>query len=272
MGMLCAVVFSRNGQLFYADPGDLELQVGDPVLYPTANGHITATVLWPPEYTSEDTDGFPVLAGKATAADEEAAEETRKAKARTIIATRRLVRSHGLPMKILAVDPQGSKTVVYYSSPETVDFRSLLRDLSSTLKVRVELRQVTDRDAVRVTGAIGSCGRDTCCSTFLRDYEPVTLAMARDQDLPLNPMRISGACGRLMCCLKFEHPMYADFKASAPGVGERVDSPVGAGIVVGHNVLDDSVVLKLAADGSTEVCKKASVCSARKAYDSRPQR
>lgn len=272
MGMLCAVVFTRNGQLFYANPGELQLEVGDAVLYPTDNGHVTATVLWPPEYSAEDTDGFPLLAGKATAVDEQATEEARKHKARTLVATRRLVRSHGLPMKILAADPQAAKTVVYYSSPETVDFRSLLRDLSSTLKVRVELRQVTDRDAVRITGAIGSCGRDTCCSTFLRDYEPITLAMARDQDLPLNPMRISGACGRLMCCLKYEHPMYADFKATAPAVGEPVDSPVGPGIVVGHNILDDSVVLKLAADGSTEICKKASVCSARKAYDSRPKR
>ncbi|MEO5834944.1 MAG: regulatory iron-sulfur-containing complex subunit RicT [Nakamurella sp.] len=271
MGMLCAVVFTKNGQLFYANPGELELEVGDQVLYPTENGAVAATVLWPPEYSAEDTDGFPLLSGRASAADEQVNEEMRKAKARALVATRRLVRTHGLPMKILAADPQATKTVVYYSSPDTVDFRSLLRDLSSTLKVRVELRQVTDRDAVRITGAIGSCGRDTCCSTFLRDYEPVTLAMARDQDLPPNPMRISGACGRLMCCLKYEHPMYAEFKATAPAVGEPVDSPVGPGVVVGHNILDDSVVLKLAADGSTEVCKKASVCSARKAYDSRPR-
>ena len=160
--------------------------------------------------------------------------------------------------------------MIYYSSPETVDFRSLLRDLSSTLHVRVELKQVSDRDAVRVTGAIGSCGRDTCCSTFLRDYDPITLEMARDQDLPLNPMRISGACGRLMCCLKYEHPMYQQFKATTPGIGAAVESPHGDGIVVGHNVLDDSVVVKLAADGTREVCSRASVCSARKAYDSRP--
>jgi cell fate regulator YaaT (PSP1 superfamily) len=271
MGMLCAVVFTKNGQLFYANPGELRLEVGGRVLYPTEHGPVTVTVLWPPEYTAEDTEGFPALVGKAAESDEQATDELRKAKARALVATRRLVRSHSLPMKILAVDPQPSRTVVYYSSPETVDFRSLLRDLSSTLRIRVELRQVTDRDAVRVTGAIGSCGRDTCCSTFLRDYEPITLAMARDQDLPPNPMRISGACGRLMCCLKYEHPMYQDFKATAPAIGEAVESPLGPGTVVGHNVLDDSVVLKLAADGTREICKKASVCSARKAYDSRPK-
>ena len=137
------------------------------------------------------------------------------------------------------------------------------------MHVRVELKQVSDRDAVRVTGAIGSCGRDTCCSTFLRDYDPITLEMARDQDLPLNPMRISGACGRLMCCLKYEHPMYQQFKATTPGIGAAVESPHGDGTVVGHNVLDDSVVVKLAADGSREVCNRASVCAARKAYESR---
>ena len=131
-----------------------------------------------------------------------------------------------------------------------MDFRSLLRDLSATLGNRIELRQLAARDAVRVTGAIGSCGRDTCCSTFLKDYEPITLAMARDQDLPANPMRISGACGRLMCCLKYEHPLYQDFKATAPAIGEEVESPAGAGRVVGHSVPGESVVIKLAADGS----------------------
>jgi cell fate regulator YaaT (PSP1 superfamily) len=269
MGMICAVVFGRNGQLFYANPGDLQLSVGDRVLYPTEHEPVAATVLWPPEYTAEDTDGFPTLVGRATDDDEAAAEQTKKAKARALVATRKLVRLHSLPMKILAVDPQQSKTVIYYSSQETVDFRSLLRDLSSTLHVRVELKQVSDRDAVRVTGAIGSCGRDTCCSTFLRDYDPITLEMARDQDLPLNPMRISGACGRLMCCLKYEHPMYQQFKATTPGIGAAVESPHGDGTVVGHNVLDDSVVVKLAADGSREVCNRASVCAARKAYESR---
>ena len=141
------------------------------------------------------------------------------------------------------------------------------RDLSATLNSRIELRQLAARDSVRVTGAIGSCGRDTCCSTFLKDYEPITLAMARDQDLPANPMRISGACGRLMCCLKYEHPLYQDFKATAPPIGAEVDSPAGPGRVVGHSVPGDSVVIKLAADGSKQVCPKASVCGSRKAYE-----
>lgn len=271
MGMLCAVTFTANGQLHYADPGDLRPQVGDMVMLPTDQGAVAARVVWAAEYSTEDTEGFPVLVGMASEADLAATDQLRRAKARTLVASRRLIREHGLPMKVLAVDPQVAvgKTVIYYSSPETVDFRSLLRDLSATLGTRIELRQLAARDAVRVTGAIGSCGRDTCCSTFLRDFEPITLAMARDQDLPANPMRISGACGRLMCCLKYEHPLYQEFKATAPAIGEEVDSPVGAGRVIGHSVPGDSVVIKLAADGSRQVCPKASVCGSRKAYEGR---
>jgi cell fate regulator YaaT (PSP1 superfamily) len=271
MGMLCAVTFTPNGQLHYADPGELRPEVGDMVLLPTEQGAVSARVVWAAEYSAEDTEGFPVLLGMAGEADLAATEELRKAKARTLVASRKLVREHGLPMKVLAVDPQtaAGKIVIFYSSPETVDFRSLLRDLSATLGSRIELRQLASRDAVRVTGAIGSCGRDTCCSTFLKDYEPITLAMARDQDLPANPMRISGACGRLMCCLKYEHPLYQDFKATAPAIGEDVDSPAGPGRVVGHSVPGDSVVIKLAADGSRQVCPKASVCGSRRAYESR---
>ena len=271
MGMLCAVTFTPNGQLHYADPGELRPEVGDMVLLPTEQGPVTARVVWAAEYSAEDTQGFPVLVGVAGEADLAATEDLRKAKARTMVASRKLIREHGLPMKVLAVDPQtaAGKIVIYYSSPETVDFRSLLRDLSATLGSRIELRQLASRDAVRVTGAIGSCGRDTCCSTFLKDYEPITLGMARDQDLPANPMRISGACGRLMCCLKYEHPLYQDFKATAPAIGEEVDSPAGPGRVVGHSVPGDSVVIKLAADGSRQVCPKASACGARKAFESR---
>ncbi len=274
MGMLCAVTLVDRGQLHYADPGALSVQVGDKVLLPTEHGPVVGTVVWAAEYISDDTSGFPTVVGMATDDDVTAQAELRQVKARTMVATRRLVREHKLPMKVLAADPQADagRTVIYYSSPETVDFRSLLRDLSATLHTRVELRQLAARDAVRATGAIGSCGRDTCCSTFLKDYEPVTLAMARDQDLPVNPMRISGACGRLMCCLKYEHPLYQEFKKNAPPVGAAVDTPDGPGTVVSHSVPADSLVIRLNGDGSHQVCPRASVCGARKAYESRRRR
>ena len=271
MGMLCAVTFTDRGQLHYADPGELRPEVGDKVLVPTEHGPVVATIVWAAEYVGDDSTGFPVLVGRATPQDVAAQDDLRQTKARTLVATRRLVREHGLAMKMLAADPQldAGRTVIYYSSPDTVDFRSLLRDLSATLHTRVELRQLAARDSVRVTGAIGSCGRDTCCSTFLTDYETITLGMARDQDLPANPLRISGACGRLMCCLKYEHPLYQEFKATAPAIGEAVDTPSGPGTVIGHSVPSESLVIRLNGDGSHQVCPKASVCGARKAYETR---
>lgn len=271
MGMLCAVTLVDRGRLHYAEPGGLTLEVGDKVLLPSDHGPVVGTVVWASEWVSDDTTGFPVVLGRATDADISGQEDLRKEKARAVVATRKLAREHGLAMKVLAADPQADtgRTVIYYSAPERVDFRSLLRDLAATLQVRVELRQLGDRDAVRAVGAIGSCGRETCCSTFLKDYEPITLTMAKDQDLPTNPLRISGVCGRLMCCLKYEHPLYQEFKKSAPRIGSQVDSPDGPGTVVAHSVPTDSVVLRLNADGSHQVCPRASVCGARKAYESR---
>src|SRR5207253_11041270 len=160
-------------------------------------------------------------------------------------------------------------TTVYFTAPHRVDFRALVRDLAATLKGRVELRQLSARDEARLTGGIGSCGRELCWSTFLVEFEPVSVRMAKDQDLPLNPMRISGACGKLMCCLKYEHPLYQEFAAQAPAVGEAVETPDGEGVVVSHNVPSESVVVRMAADGRTSTCALASVCSSRKAFDSR---
>ena len=206
------------------------------VLLPTDHGPVAARVVWAAEYSSEDTDGFPMLLGMASAADLAATEELRTDQGphdgrQPQAHPRARAADEGARRRPAGRQPARPSSTT--RSPETVDFRSLLRDLSATLGSRIELRQLAARDTVRVTGAIGSCGRDTCCSTFLKDYEPITLAMARDQDLPANPMRISGACGRLMCCLKYEHPLYQDFKATAPAIGEEVDSPAGPGRVVG---------------------------------------
>jgi cell fate regulator YaaT (PSP1 superfamily) len=269
--MVCAVVFQPNGRLYYADPGGLTPQVGDHVLYPTDDGPEVAQVMWAPQWVSEDIGGLPVLVGMAGTDDEQAAETSRKKRAAARVAARKLVREHGVPMKIVGVDHvvATNHTTLYFTAPHRVDFRALVRDLAATLKGRVELRQLSARDEARLTGGIGSCGRELCCATFLVDFEPVSVRMAKDQDLPLNPLRISGACGRLMCCLKYEHPLYEDFAAKAPGVGCAVETPEGDGEVVAHDVPGDKVVVRMAADGRKHACALASVCASRKAYDSR---
>ena len=185
------------------------------------------------------------------------------------MATRRLVREHDLPMKIIGVDYVAEANVftIYFSAPHRVDFRALVKDLAARLRARVELRQIGPRDEARLQGGIGPCGRDLCCATFLKDFEPVSVRMAKDQDLPVNPLRIAGACGRLMCCLKYEHPLYQDFHASAPKRGEQIETPDGPGTVIGHNVPADQVIVKLAEDGRRTSCPKASVCGSRQAYE-----
>ncbi|WP_431922624.1 PSP1 domain-containing protein [Micromonospora wenchangensis] len=276
MGMLCAVSFNRYGRLYYLDPGEFSPQVGDRVLVPTDDGPEVAECVWAAQWVSEETDGFPKLAGLAGDDDLRRDELLRRRKAEAKVAAKRLIREHGLPMKVVAVDHvlaaaegAGDRTTVYFTAPHRVDFRSLVRDLGATLHCRVELRQLSARDSARVQGGIGSCGRDLCCATFLNDFEPVTIRMAKDQDLPLNPLRISGACGRLMCCLKYEHPLYTRFTESAPAIGSRVSTPEGDGRVVGHSVPRDAVTVRLDADGSRSMCSRADVCGSRSAYESR---
>lgn len=276
MGQLCAVSFNRYGRLYYLDPGAFTPAVGDLVLVPTDDGPVVAECVWAPQWVEDDTAGFPQLLGLAGPDDLARDQAIRKAKAEAKTAAKRLIRAHDLPMKVVAVDhapaaegTTGARTTIFFTAPHRVDFRSLVRDLGATLRCRVELRQLSARDSARVQGGIGSCGRDLCCATFLTDYEPVTIRMAKDQDLPLNPMRISGACGRLMCCLKFEHPLYQSFQASAPAHGERVSTPEGDGRVVGHNVPRDTVLVRLDADGSRTSCARASVCGSRQAYEQR---
>jgi cell fate regulator YaaT (PSP1 superfamily) len=276
MGMLCAVSFNRYGRLYYLNPGPHRVSVGDKVLIPTDDGPEVAECVWAPQWVSEDTDGFPELLGLAGPDDLRRDELMRKRKADAKVAAKRLIREHDLPMKVVAVDhvlespgSSGGRTMIYFTAPHRVDFRSLVRDLGATLHCRVELRQLSARDSARVQGGIGSCGRDLCCATFLTDFEPVTIRMAKDQDLPLNPLRISGACGRLMCCLKYEHPLYQQFQATAPAPGSQVSTTDGPGRVVGHNVPRDAVVVRMDADGSRCLCSRASVCGPRQAYESR---
>ncbi|MET8083978.1 regulatory iron-sulfur-containing complex subunit RicT [Micromonospora sp. NPDC005197] len=276
MGMLCAVSFNRYGRLYYLDPGELRPQVGDRVLVPTDDGPEVAECVWAAQWVTEETDGFPRLVGLAGDDDLLRDEALRRRKAEAKVAAKRLIRAHGLPMKVVAVDHVlgsgdggGERSTVYFTAPHRVDFRSLVRDLGATLHCRVELRQLSARDSARVQGGIGSCGRDLCCATFLTDFEPVTIRMAKDQDLPLNPLRISGACGRLMCCLKYEHPLY-DRSGTYPTSGQRVTTPEGEARVVSRHVPSETVTVRQLSSGETKRCSLSDVCGSRRSYEEGP--
>lgn len=272
---MMAVTFTPKGRLHYVDPGPYDPRVADHVLVETDLGPEVAQVVW----AAEEVEGpltLPRCVGPAQAADLERDAANRRRRAQIRVAAQRMVREDGLAMKVVAVDwadrghESGRPTAtVYFTAPGRVDFRQLVRDLSLTLDCKVMLTQLSARDSARVQGSVGSCGRETCCSTFLTDFEPVTVRMARDQDLPLNPMRISGACGRLMCCLKYEHPLYQAAIDSWPAVGDRVETPEGEGRVVGHQVPGEQLVVRLDATGTVSRCPVAGTCASRKAYESR---
>lgn len=275
-----AVSFERYGRLYYLDPGDGSFAVGDRVLVPTDSGPEVAECVWAPEWV-EDADtnyvDLPVCAGLADDAALARDADNRRRRAEARLVAKKLIKKHELPMKVVGIDYVDSGTefdqlvVIYFSAPHRVDFRALVGELARSLRARIDLRQVGSRDAARLTGGLGNCGRELCCATFLNGFEPVSLRMAKVQDLPPNPMKISGACGRLMCCLKYEHPLYVEFARQAPAVGERVSTEEGDGVVVAHQVPADSVLVRLSASGMTTSCSRASVCGSRQAYETRTE-
>ena len=273
-----AVSFERYGRLYYLDPGEGTYAVGDRVLVPTESGPEVAECVWAPEWVDDADTGFvdlPVCAGKAGDAELSRDEVNRRRRAEAKLVAKRLIKKHELPMKVVGVDYVDSGddfdelVVVYFTAPHRVDFRSLVGELARTLRARIDLRQVGSRDAARIVGGLGNCGRELCCATFLNSFEPVSLRMAKVQDLPPNPMKISGACGRLMCCLKYEHPLYVEFAKQAPAVGSRVETEEGEGVVVAHQVPADSVLVRVSASGATTSCALAKVCGSRQTYESK---
>lgn len=276
MGMMMAVSFTRYGRLYYLDPGPYSPKIGDRVLVPTEAGPEVAECVWAPQWVDEEVGGLPVCEGLAAEEHLARDEDNRRRRAEGRSIAKRLIRKHQLPMKVIGVDYLDADNIykIYFSAPHRVDFRALVRDLARSmppredLRARVELRQVGPRDEARLQGGIGPCGRDLCCATFLKDFEPVSVRMAKEQDLPVNPLRIAGACGRLMCCLKYEHPLYVQANESMPQLGSRVETPEGPGQVVGRNVPSDTVTVRLEG-GRRCACPSASVCSPRRQHDAR---
>ena len=270
-----AVTFERHGQLHYlrAAPGQ-RYRVGENVLYPTDAGPEVAQVVWAPEHVDVDSSGFPECVGRATAADLERDQRNRRARAEAFTLARQLINDRGLDMKVMAVDllenSEGADRLVaiYYTAPERVDFGALVPELARGLQARIDLRQIGARDGSTLVGGIGNCGRELCCSTFLRKVEPVAMRLTKLQNLPQNPLQISGACGKLMCCLKYEHPLYVDFAARAPDIGSEVQTSQGPARVLGHQMPADAVVVRQR-DGQVRRCPLEEVCSSSKARKER---
>ena len=266
MTQVMAVQFSTHGQLHYLDAGGERYRTGEAVLFPTDSGPEVCWVAWAPE--SSDAEGFsrlPVCAGRAGPDDLRRDEHNQRLRSEALAVARELVARHHLPMKLVGVDYIDRSeefdhlVAIYYTAPVRVDFRALLGDLARTLQSRIDLRQVGARDAGRILGGVGDCGREFCCSTFMDTFEPVNMRLAKAQGLSGNPLQVAGACGRLKCCLRFEQPLYTEFAQRAPDLGARVLTPAGQGVVVGHCVPQDAVNVR-GADGEVRLCPLASAC------------
>lgn len=270
-----AVAFERYGRLHYLDPGPRNYAVGDWVRYPTSDGDEVAQCVWAPEEVDAFDSDLPVCPGPASEADLDRDLANRRVRVEMRRVAREVIARHGLPMKVIGIDFVDRSqvfdrlVVVYYTAPHRVDFRQLLGDLARAMDARIDLRQIGSRDAARILGGVGHCGRELCCATFLDDFEPVSMRLARVQGLPSNPLQISGACGRLMCCLKYEHPLYVEFLQKAPAIGESVETEDGSrGVVVGHETASHVVTVQ-EPGGAIMRCPLESVCAAPRARHDR---
>lgn len=240
------VRFRKNGKMYYFDPAGLDVHVGSHVIVETARGMEYGEVVLGTRQISDDSlvgRLKPIMRISSAHDDEQNADNREKSKKAYAICQEK-IKKHELPMKLIEAEYtfDNSKLLFYFSAEGRVDFRALVRDLASDFHTRIELRQIGVRDEAKMLGGIGICGRPFCCSTFLNDFGAVSVKMAKEQNLPLNPSKISGACGRLMCCLRNEHEAYAYLNSISPGVGDTVRTSDGKeGEIRNVNVLRQRV-------------------------------
>ncbi len=257
MPKVVRVSFQLGGKVHLYDPDGLTLVPGDEVIVPVARGvgygRVVSSIR--EVYPEETGETLKKIMRRATPSDRERQRKNIFRKEEAYRAARGLIKKHGLLMKLVNIEYvfDGSGIVFYFTAEGRIDFRELVKDLASQLKARIELRQVGVRDEAKMVGGLGPCGRDLCCSLFLLDFDPVSIRMAKEQDLPLNPSKISGICGRLMCCLKYEVEAYRDFNSRAPSIGSHVETEQGKGRVRGYQVPRGMVVVELEAGRRIEV-------------------
>jgi cell fate regulator YaaT (PSP1 superfamily) len=248
--------FKRAGRVYYFDPADNELQVNDQVVAKTARGlELGCVVIAPKQVLDSEVSGpLKSVVRKATDEDFRRTQELEGKSRQALIKCGELIKELKLSMKLLSAeyDLSGRRLTFFFSAEDRVDFRELVKELTSHFKVRVELRQVGTRDEAKLMGGFGRCGRPLCCMSFLSEFNPVSIRMAKEQNLPLNPMKISGICGRLMCCLGYESELYHMMKGKLPKDGQQVSTPMGKARVIGSNPLKESVLVELESGATVE--------------------
>ncbi len=249
--LVVGVRFKRAGKIYYFCPNNYEneLSCGNYVIVETSRGLEFGEVVMSPREASEDELIFPLkkVIRKATEEDKVQVKENKQKEEEAFKICLEKIEKHKLDMKLVDVEYNfdGSKVIFYFTADGRIDFRELVKDLASIFKTRIELRQIGVRDEAKILGGLGPCGRVLCCASFLGEFEPVSIKMAKEQNLSLNPSKISGICGRLMCCLKYESDTYAEAKEDFPGEGAKVLCEDGKGEVVGVNIIKGTVHVEM---------------------------
>ena len=265
MPTVVGIRFKKACKIYYFDPAESGVAKGDHAIVETARGVEYGEVVIGPREVDESSIVPPLkpVMRKATAEDDLKLAENKIREKEAFNICLRKIKNHDLPMRLIDVEFtfDVNKIIFYFTADGRIDFRELVKDLASVFRTRIELRQIGVRDEAKMLGGIGSCGRPLCCATFLGDFEPVSIRMAKDQNLSLNPTKISGICGRLMCCLKYENHMYCKGcgngnkreRVEIPKMGALVATPLGEGKVVGINRGQHTASVKLAPDNTIQV-------------------
>jgi cell fate regulator YaaT (PSP1 superfamily) len=249
MADIVGVRFKKASKIYYFDPAGLNLEVNDYVVVETTRGvEMGQVVIAPRQVLASDVEKpLKPVVRKAEPEDVKRTEELEAKEREALVEGNKLVQKLNLPMKLLKAECNldGSRVTIHFSAEDRVDFREMVRELAARLRVRAELRQVGPRDEAKLIGGYGRCGRPLCCANFLCELAPVSIKMAKEQGLPLNPMKISGICGRLMCCLVYESEQYRIMREKLPKEGQLVTTASGAGKVIGTNPLTETVMVQL---------------------------
>lgn len=258
MVKIIGVRFRNVGKVYYFNPKSLEIKVGDHVIVETARGVEYGYVVLGPKEIEDSKVVQPLkeVLRIATAKDDAKEEANRKKEREAFQVCQKKIHSHNLDMKLIDVEYtfDNNKVLFYFTADGRIDFRELVKDLAAVFKTRIELRQIGVRDETKILGGIGICGRPLCCHTFLSEFAPVSIKMAKEQNLSLNPTKISGVCGRLMCCLKNEQETYEYLNRKLPANGERVVTPEGLrGEVSSVSVLRQTVKVVVEVEDEKEI-------------------
>lgn len=249
MTEIIGVRFKSVGKVYYFAPGDLKLIMGDSVIVETARGVEFGTVVMENKAVLDEEIISPLksVIRKATDADRKVVQENSVKEKEAFKICLEKIEKHKMDIKLIDVEYtfDRNKILFYFTADGRVDFRELVKDLASVFKARIELRQIGVRDESKMLGGLGICGRALCCSSFLGEFQPVSIKMAKEQGLSLNPTKISGTCGRLMCCLKYEQNAYDDLYKITPRAGSIVNTPQGRGMVCEANVLTGNIKVRL---------------------------